>query len=534
MALDDANSIVLLHFNGDDASVSFTDESGKTWTAHGAAQLDTAKKKFGSAAGLFSTDQEYIDTPYHADFLLGNSDWTIDFWVRAGANLAFSFPQFVKIGSGAPGAANVISVEYYFGDGGANNISVYIDGVLYQAEIGTAFYAEDTWVHIEVVKVNSSDDLHIFADGVQLGATLTSNEHPTIAGGVTIGVQTDGSIDELRISNVARHTSNFTPPDSEYGTPYICISPLMSGTLSIPNREGEADLTLPMVTLDAEGLDEILGRLSLILPMALLSGEGYDSETGELNAIFPELTIDAEGFFNDIGSADLRIPIITLDVEVFVNAFGTADFTFSMFTLDAEGIEGAVGEADLAIPMLTFSASGFLSCEGEADLIIPMLLLHSESSPNTYLNLVLNLRNNALTVYSNYLFNSMCRFGSINLGATSTKIYNLNSGTRDDDKDIDWNFRLPYLNMEIKTKKHLRLAWFSYKSDGDIIVTVVQPDGTEYEYDLKGYEVTEDGVRVKFGRGIKSKYLAIDVRSKDGSTINLDTIRILMDAFKAR
>ena len=72
----------LLHFDGADASTTFTDESGKTFTARGNAQLDTAQQKFGTASGLFDGTGDYIDTPDHADWFLGTGDFTIDFWVR--------------------------------------------------------------------------------------------------------------------------------------------------------------------------------------------------------------------------------------------------------------------------------------------------------------------------------------------------------------------------------------------------------------------------------------------------------------------
>jgi hypothetical protein len=217
MPVDDVNSIVLLHFNGSDTSTSFIDESGKVWTAYVNAQLDTAKKKWGTAAGLFDWGgPDYIDTPYHADFNIGSMDWTIDLQVRSGVNLGYAYPVFVKIGDGFAGGEDVISVEYFFGDGGDNRIVVSIDAVYYYFVVDQLFMTEDAWHHVEVVKVNSTNSLYLFIDGTQIGAAQTSVEHPTISGGVQVGSGVDGSLDELRISNIARHTSNFTAPIAEY------------------------------------------------------------------------------------------------------------------------------------------------------------------------------------------------------------------------------------------------------------------------------------------------------------------------------
>ena len=82
MSLDDSYTVALLHFNGADASTTFIDESGKTWTASGNAQIDTAQSKFGGASGLFDGTGDSITTPDHADFDVGSGDFTVDFWMR--------------------------------------------------------------------------------------------------------------------------------------------------------------------------------------------------------------------------------------------------------------------------------------------------------------------------------------------------------------------------------------------------------------------------------------------------------------------
>jgi len=82
----DEFTVALLHMNGTDAATAFTDETGKTWTAQGNAQIDTGQSKFGGASGLFDGTGDYIDTPDSTDWQLdGGADanlWTIDFWVR--------------------------------------------------------------------------------------------------------------------------------------------------------------------------------------------------------------------------------------------------------------------------------------------------------------------------------------------------------------------------------------------------------------------------------------------------------------------
>ncbi len=73
----------LLNFEGADASTTMLDDFGNTWTASGNAQLDTAQKKFGTAALLLDGTGDYIQTPGITTF--GDGPWEVAFWFRINA-----------------------------------------------------------------------------------------------------------------------------------------------------------------------------------------------------------------------------------------------------------------------------------------------------------------------------------------------------------------------------------------------------------------------------------------------------------------
>ncbi len=221
-ALDTSNTYTtsLLHMDGADTSTTFTDESGKTWTANGNAQVDTAQSVFGGASALFDGSGDYTSTPDNTDWRLDNGsnsiDWTIDFWVRF---------------SGDPGTANrgfcgqsVDSNNNWFLALVNNTIQIFSrDTGVTRINISNTWNPADaTWYHIAVVK-NGTNYL-MFVDGSQIGTTISSlGVIGDIAAGFTIGMGSatpylhTGWIDEFRISKgVARWTSNFTPPNSAY------------------------------------------------------------------------------------------------------------------------------------------------------------------------------------------------------------------------------------------------------------------------------------------------------------------------------
>lgn len=247
MPVDDANTIVLLHFNGLDASTTFTDESGKVWTAAGNAQLDTAQFVFGTASGLFDNDAAtHITTPYHADFLIGGINWTVDFRIR-----------FVSIG----GALVQIGTGYEARINIYHNGSAIVVSIEHNVRTFSWTPSLNTWYHIAVVKVAASNDLYVFVNGSILSASQKSYYQPVITDGLKVGnydlgtYPLNGWIDELRISKVARWTTNFTPPTSEYiKPPYeeTISESLVTSDLIMSNMWAEINESLVLAEILAE------------------------------------------------------------------------------------------------------------------------------------------------------------------------------------------------------------------------------------------------------------------------------------------
>ena len=317
-----------------------------------------------------------------------------------------------------------------------------------------------------------------------------------------------------------------------YITSGIAISPIVAVTINSPPHYDciGASVILPSLTLYGEGNDSGFGIATISLPSLSLSAAGNVSAIGIGAVTIPSLSLSAIGDPSIIGTALLALPRLTLQAETLQNVTGTLSVSLPALRLTASSLIGITGSLDRSIPPLTLSATGILSIEGTATITLPGLTLSAFSLPTTaYLSMVLNLKNRALTLYDNYDFNSMCRFNGKHFGATKTAIYDLDSGTTDAGTLIDWNFRTGYLDLEQKSKKKLRQAWLSYKASGDIILTVIQPNEEEYEYTLSGIDITETGLRVKFGKGIRSKYVALDIKNVDGSTITLDVLKLALE-----
>jgi len=216
MAVDDIYTVSLLHMNGADGSTSITDESGKTWTLNGNAQLDTAKKKFGTASLYFDGSGDYAVSSTHDDFDYGAADWT---W-----NLQFATNRTTRMDVMVndvtwPNSAGLTLILNYSGQGSIAFYEFSTNKISTTTDQG---FTDNNFHHLELAR--GSDIFYLFLDGSLIGSSTASQSngggYPTVLG-INENLSSYpylGWIDEVRISKgIARHTSTFEPPTAEYG-----------------------------------------------------------------------------------------------------------------------------------------------------------------------------------------------------------------------------------------------------------------------------------------------------------------------------
>jgi hypothetical protein len=216
---DFSGTSLLLHCDGDDESTLFIDETGKTVTSYGNAEIKTDKSKFGGASGRFHGTGDYLTVPASSDFNIGNgANFTVDFWVNF-AELS-GYQYLMELSNGTTVDFNI---SYAHVAPQKMSVNIQIGGVFV-----TSFYSAtqitntNTWYHIALVR--NGDLLRFYINGIQNNEVdLTGISFPDlsslplyIGNDITGNYCTKGWIDEFRWSNSARWLSDFTPPTSQY------------------------------------------------------------------------------------------------------------------------------------------------------------------------------------------------------------------------------------------------------------------------------------------------------------------------------
>ncbi len=211
----DHDTLLLIHSNDADTSTAFTDSSqfGRTVTVGGDAQHATAQQHFGASAIAFDGTGDYLSVP---SFNIGTGDFTMEAWIYQTDSTIWR----AILGSGSWGGPD------YDWTWDMNNANACIRFGMYNGsssafiEMSTAITAS-TWTHVAVVRCSGT--ITQYFDGSANGTTMSSTHNLVSNGVVYIGEQGrspsppwQGYLDEVRISNVARWSTNFTPSTSAY------------------------------------------------------------------------------------------------------------------------------------------------------------------------------------------------------------------------------------------------------------------------------------------------------------------------------
>lgn len=213
----DLNTKLLLHFDGATGFADSSPYNRGAATANGTVNITGAQKQFGDASAQFSNSNLlFPDSPDWAF----PGDFTIDMWVwisayNTGANSYFITQLSNNNDYNGRWAARINAT-------GQMRFDNVIGGTNYTPNITVTAIPLSTWTHLAWVR--SGGNFNYYINGVLDGTSPLTQAIPDIAGSLSIGRIVDGTansafygyLDELRISNIARWTANFTPPAAPY------------------------------------------------------------------------------------------------------------------------------------------------------------------------------------------------------------------------------------------------------------------------------------------------------------------------------
>ena len=205
---------------------------GKTVTANGDAQIDSALSKFGIGSLTLDGTGDYLSIASNDDFSFGTGDFTIEAFVYKTADTGQE--SIFDFRTAASDTAVAIGVRT------GNQPYVYVNGI-YQIQSATALTLS-AWNHVAYVRQGTTGTLYL--NGTSVGTWVDNTNYastkPLIIGAGYTGGFTfwTGNIDEISvIKGTAKYTANFTPSTtpflSEEGTVLLLHFDDISGSTTI-------------------------------------------------------------------------------------------------------------------------------------------------------------------------------------------------------------------------------------------------------------------------------------------------------------
>ena len=222
--VNDANTVLLIHANGTDASTFFEDDNGvrasRSLIAIGNAQIDTAQSKFGGSALLLDGTGDYVMSPAGTQWDFGTGSFTIEFWIRFNVINTLYVPIALRPGSVIGNGEwwceiEAASNKMYWGFKNQAGTQFYV-----AFPFGATAFATGQFYHIALV--NNAGTAQLYINGTAQGSSTAfsgsfGNSVSDLWVGAGVGgYHLNGWIDEVRISNSARYTAAFTAPTTPF------------------------------------------------------------------------------------------------------------------------------------------------------------------------------------------------------------------------------------------------------------------------------------------------------------------------------
>ena len=292
-------------------------------------------------------------------------------------------------------------------------------------------------------------------------------------------------------------------------------------SLTIAGKNGlNASIDLPLTGVTAHGLVGMIGEGDFSIPVFDLTATGHSPMIGRASISLPKLALTANGGQKNFATASISIPMLKASPHGYVGSLASATITLPALELDGNGIIGTRGTASVTLPLLEVT--------GNVPEVVILVDINGDSESLTGYALVMNLRNQGLTEYDNYGFNSFCHFNGRYLGASSTGIFNL-TGRDDNGTKIRAKARTGLQDGGTALRKGIEDVFLGISAD-DAMTARVVTDGYE-TFDGSTINPRKDEVvteRVKFGKGIRSRYLGIEIENRAGCDFTLESAELVI------
>ena len=260
--ISDANCIMLMQSQSQtNLSTTFVDRSqyAHTVTASGTPVHSTTQAKFGSSSiqfGVVGNDNDRLIYPVHSSTAFGTGDFTVEAWIYVSEE-ENGYNTIVANFRDDESTTGWSLMYLNAAAGGDRRVHSNLQGdqVLGYSDVALPL---GSWAHVALVRyttntpmnkvyINGTADVNTFTNATTAANLTNPSTAVAIGGGIEYTNRyTTGYIDDVRVSNSARYTGNFTPNTSYHVAETLGDLTFVSTSSTAEATATTADLVLLM------------------------------------------------------------------------------------------------------------------------------------------------------------------------------------------------------------------------------------------------------------------------------------------------
>ncbi len=287
----------------------------------------------------------------------------------------------------------------------------------------------------------------------------------------------------------------------------------------------EGAITMPTLTVD--GSQGTTGDLAF--EALTVNADGLSGNVAVGNVVLDKPFVSATHFQGIEIDGGIVMPLHTIYSVMSETGLIVGAVTFIQPTVVAEGVAGSVSSGLISIPLLSVDAAGFFDTVGTATIELPLISLDGWMNQTgvtaTYTTVALNTQIRAVSLYEGVAFNSFANFAGVTLAASADGIVALVGGT-----DLGVNIAAAIAggvtDFGMRETKQVLTGYVGYRASGDLEVTMITDQHSEYSYTLSPRQDAADlhATRVKFGRGVHGRYWQWRIANVEGADFDIDML----------
>lgn len=283
---------------------------------------------------------------------------------------------------------------------------------------------------------------------------------------------------------------------------------------------GQGATTVPMQTVAGAFTIPISFKAALVVPTQVVAGHGIAGALLRGSMTVPiqkvagrlgnrvALTVPTQVVAGHITPSLSLRPALKVPIQIVAGTSSVASYPMRGAVTVPMVVARLGGRASLTVPM-QFMASSFALASTVAD----------------YEAWVINVRNGAVTRFTNFPFTQFTRAGANTYAVGNDGNLYLLGGDLDGTAPIQWEFETGLDNFGSPGLKHIPYLYIDGIIDGEIEIVLLDDRGREfgYEYDTKSRGPVHMQHRRKLGNGVRTVNVGFRFRSTSGAYIELDS-----------